>query len=247
MCKHSWGAWWSSWTIVLQSFWDSLLSSCTVSWDQNKPRIFSFCWQHPRACTLSRAAGTSWWLSFSPLHSHTYPPSLDPGIKTTFESVYSTDNREHLHTSEQPDDIPGTSGLSYCPRSHSYPPPLYPTTFASSTLSPTSDQSFGQPPPLPPPLVSTGSLVQQVSMSYAPSANVLYAPIVSMQQSGSLPDKEIFWLYFVKGNISRCNGCGKRDLRGDDGRPRPPPFDLCIQHREYVLFENPRTGMHQMS
>ena len=60
-------------------------------------------------------------------------------------------------------------------------------------------------------------------MSYAPSANanVLYAPIVSMQQSGSMQDKDIFWLYFVKGNISRCNGCGKCDLRGDDGRPRP--------------------------
>ena len=59
----------------------------------------------------------------------------------------------------------------------------------------------------------------------------LYAPVVSMQQSGSMPDKDIFWLYFVKENISRCNGCGKRDLRGDDGRPRPPPFDLCIQRK----------------
>ena len=183
-------------------------------------------------------------LSFSPRHYHTYPPSLDPGIKTSFENFSSTDEREHAHTSELPYDIPGPSGLSYChPHSHSYPPPLYPATFTSSALSTNGDQPFGQPPPL----VSTGSLVQQVSMSYSPSANVLYAPVVSMQQSGSMPDKDIFWLHFVKGNISRCNGCGKRDLRGDDGRPKPPPYDLCIQHKEYVLFENPRTGMHQMS
>ena len=87
--------------------------------------------------------------------------------------ILSTDNGEHLYTSEQPSDIPRPSGLSYCPRSHSYPP-LYPATFASSTLSPIGDQSFAQPPPL----VSTGSLVQHVSMSYAPSANVLYAPVV---------------------------------------------------------------------
>ena len=89
--------------------------------------------------------------------------------------------------------------------------------------------------------------MQQVSMSYSPSANVLYAPVVSMQQSRSMPDKDIFWLHFVKGNISICNSCGKRDLHGDDGRPKPPPYDLCIQHKEYVLFENPRMGMHQIS
>ena len=35
----------------------------------------------------------------------------------------------------------------------------------------------------PPPLVSTGSLVQQVSMPYSPSANVVYAPVVSMSSS----------------------------------------------------------------
>ena len=60
-------------------------------------------------------------------------------------------------------------------------------------------------------------------------------------------DKDVFYLQFVRGNISRCNGCGKRDLRGEDGKPRLPPYDLCIQHKEHVLFENPHTGTYQMS
>ena len=52
---------------------------------------------------------------------------------------------------------------------------------------------------------------------------------------------------FVKGNISRCSGCGQRNLRGVDGKPKQPPYDLCLQHKEYVIFENPHTGMHQLS
>lgn len=48
---------------------------------------------------------------------------------------------------------------------------------------------------------------------------------------------DTFWLPLVRGNILRCNGCGKHYLRGEDGRPKPP----------LVLFENPHTGMYQMS
>ena len=60
-------------------------------------------------------------------------------------------------------------------------------------------------------------------------------------------ENDIFWLQFVKGNISRCSGCGQRNLRGVDGKPKQPPHDLCLQHKEYVIFENPHTGMHQLS
>ena len=92
--------------------------------------------------------------------------------------------------------------------------------------------------------MSTGPLVQQVSMAYSPTANVVYAPVVSVPSS---TEQDTFWLQFVRGNISRCNGCGKRDLRGEDGRPKPSPYDLCIQHKEHVIFENPHTGMYQLS
>ena len=56
-----------------------------------------------------------------------------------------------------------------------------------------------------------------------------------------------FWLMFVKGNITKCTGCGKRSLRRDNGKPHASPNDLCIQHKEHVLFENPYTGNFQMS
>ena len=63
----------------------------------------------------------------------------------------------------------------------------------------------------------------------------------------SQDDKQPFFLSFIKGNISRCAGCGLKDLRQIDGRPHPPPGDLCLQHKENVLFENPRSGKYQLS
>ena len=86
-----------------------------------------------------------------------------------------------------------------------------------------------------PPLVSVGPLVHHESMTYSPSASVLYAPVVTVPDA-MVKDQD-FWLYFIKGNISRCNGCGKRDLRHKDGRPRAPPYDICIQRKEYVIFK----------
>ena len=65
-------------------------------------------------------------------------------------------------------------------------------------------------------------------MAYSPSADVVYAPVVSMP---SLVDQDTFWLQFVRGNISRCNGCGKRDLRGEDGMPKSSPYDLAFSTR----------------
>ena len=52
---------------------------------------------------------------------------------------------------------------------------------------------------------------------------------------------------FVRGNISRCNGCKKRNLRTPEAALHLPPDDLCLQHEEFVLFENPHTGLHQLS
>ena len=57
----------------------------------------------------------------------------------------------------------------------------------------------------------------------------------------------LFFIVFVKGNISRCAGCEVRNLRTEDGKPHQPPYDLCLLHKEHVVFANPRTGSHQMS
>ena len=51
----------------------------------------------------------------------------------------------------------------------------------------------------------------------------------------------------VCGNISRCQGCSGKILRREGGKPLPPPDDLVVQHKEYVLFQNPRSGVFQLS
>ena len=52
---------------------------------------------------------------------------------------------------------------------------------------------------------------------------------------------------FVQRIISRCTGCGVHNLCYEDGKPHQPPYDLCLLHKEHVVFANPRTGSHQMS
>ena len=79
----------------------------------------------------------------------------------------------------------------------------------------------------------------------------MYAPVyVAGQRQVTGQEKHCFspfYLVFVKGNISRCAGCGKRDLRDPDGKVHLPPDDLCLQRKEFVTFENPHTGLHQKS
>ena len=57
----------------------------------------------------------------------------------------------------------------------------------------------------------------------------------------------LFWVMLVCGNISRCQGCSQKILRSANGKPLPPPDDLVIQHKEQVLFQNPKTGNFQLS
>ena len=40
-----------------------------------------------------------------------------------------------------------------------------------------------------------------------------------------------FYLYFITGNISKCAGCGNKYMK-----PPIPPYDLCVQHREWRSF-----------
>ena len=56
-----------------------------------------------------------------------------------------------------------------------------------------------------------------------------------------------FWIAFVRGNISRCNGCKGRIARSADNKPLPPPGDIVLRHREHVVYHNSRTGMFEQS
>ena len=73
---------------------------------------------------------------------------------------------------------------------------------------------------------------------------VLSAP---QAQTGVIDPNHLFWVMFVCGNISRCKGCSGRILKAPNNKPLPPPDDLVIQHKEHVLFQNPKSGMFQLS
>ena len=51
-----------------------------------------------------------------------------------------------------------------------------------------------------------------------------------------------FCVMFLNARILRCQGC-----RGKIEQGHPSPGDIVLQHKEYVLFQNPRTGNWQMS
>ena len=44
-------------------------------------------------------------------------------------------------------------------------------------------------------------------------------------------DSPPFNLHFISGNISKCAGCGNKYVK-----PAMPPYDLCIQHKEWRSF-----------
>ena len=112
--------------------------------------------------------------------------------------------------------------------------------------------SYAQQSPGPSSLFPTPpTLVQapvQLSMPFMYAPMYLPCPTQQTHEAGleknsySLP----FLLVFVKGNTSRCAGCGKKNLRDISGKVHPP-HDLCLMHKEFVIFENPNTGLRQKS
>ena len=64
----------------------------------------------------------------------------------------------------------------------------------------------------------------------------------TVQNSSTADFTHLFYLLTISGNISRCQGCTGKILRGS-----PPPDDLIVQHKEQVLFQNPNTGYFQLS
>ena len=110
-----------------------------------------------------------------------------------------------------------------------------------------SQPSTGQSSlPAPPPLVRAPV---QLSMAFMYVPMYLPCPAQQTHEAGQERDRcsPPFLLVFVKGNISRCAGCGKKNLCDISGKVHPPPHDLCLMHKEFVTFENPNTGLHQTS
>lgn len=122
------------------------------------------------------------------------------------------------------------------------PPPLVPVAYNSSAnvsqhRSPLPQPSIQVYNPTPI-IAGIGSLTQQQLVGPSPlTAGTAERP----------PVTNPFWICFIHGNISRCNGCKGKILRGEDRKPLPPPDDLVLRHKEFVLFSNPRTGLFEQS
>jgi len=78
------------------------------------------------------------------------------------------------------------------------------------------------------------------------SDSAVYNPGPSISSNVVDPSR-MFWVMFVCGNISRCQGCNQKTARGPDGRtPLMPPGDLVVQLKEQVSFQNPKTENYQV-
>ena len=136
-------------------------------------------------------------------------------------------------------------------------PPVVPSsvvycTFPSSSVQATSASS---PQAVAANLVS--KLISQLSCSRVSNpvtptvdtTSVAHNPVtMSPNNTGNVIDPHyLFWVMIVFGNISRCQGCSERIMRGPSGKPLPPPDDLVLQHKEQVTFQNPKTGNFQLS
>ena len=71
---------------------------------------------------------------------------------------------------------------------------------------------------------------------------------ILQQSTSQRPSVESpFWVTLLFGNVSRCNGCKGKIARGPDNKPLPPPDNLVLGHKEFVIFSNPKTGRYEQS
>ncbi len=99
-------------------------------------------------------------------------------------------------------------------------------------IGPTLNRAVGTPPPL----IRTQAYTAASSTPRSSSAQ-------------SLPSVDTpFWMAFIFGNISCCNGC-----KGRFFRVTTRTFCLCLMiiivfgHKEFVLFQNPQSGKFEQS
>lgn len=86
----------------------------------------------------------------------------------------------------------------------------------------------------------------QVSFSSPQSKPQMGGSGVFIQPQRPMVDSP-FWVAFLFGNVSRCNGCKGKISRQINNKPLPPPDDLILGHKEYVIFLNPKSGRFEQS
>ena len=107
----------------------------------------------------------------------------------------------------------------------------------------------------PPPLIPTPSdglpLYNSLSPAFSPmlssQATSEPGPGMICSQTQRPTVESPFWLAFIFGNVSRCNGCKGEISRDQNKKLLPPPDDIVFGHKEHVIFHNQRSGMFEQS
>ena len=176
-------------------------------------------------------------VSSMPYQMHTHPHHV-----ATVSAVSTVPNQALTVSSVPPPVSTVPAQVSTAP---SLVPVISMVNQSTHTLSPASqvpfiNQSPGQCTGLgqPPPLVPIAS----------PSSATLTATSPIHPASQQRPRVESpFWVTFMFGNVSRCNGCKGKIARDPNKKALPPPDDIVLQHKEYVIYQNSRTGHYEQS
>ena len=96
----------------------------------------------------------------------------------------------------------------------------------------------------PPPLIPTYLSPPHVSASSLPFVS---SPCAMHSPSKRPPVETPFWIAFIFGNVSRCQGCKGRIARGENKTLLPPPNDIVLGHKEHVVYQNARSGLFEQS
>ena len=61
--------------------------------------------------------------------------------------------------------------------------------------------------------------------------------------TSTFPLVEPFIIKFLNGRIKICTGCKGTYMKGSNGKVLKPPKDICISHKEQIVFTNPHSGL----
>ncbi len=88
-----------------------------------------------------------------------------------------------------------------------------------------------------PSYMTPGPLYMPSSTSWMPSYHDWYADFPPPPPPPMAEEAALFTLSTIAGNISKCAGCGNKY-----SKPPVPPYDLCVQHREWRSYTSPGGG-----
>ncbi len=159
-------------------------------------------------------------------------PSIHCGSKSSFSpSVSGSSNQTQNYTQGSTSQVVSGSSNNTVSIHLDSPTRQFQAGFLShypqgpSFTTPVPSYMYCDPPSVPP------------GTSWMPSHYNWYADFPPPPPPPMAQEAAPFNLCMISGNISKCAGCGNKY-----GKPPVPPYDLCVQHREWRLFTSPSGG-----